>query len=202
MSNYLKKFGLLSLILLSLASLLFVYGCGSNNDDDPFSRTEEVNVPLGSFDLTGGSGQQGSLSVHAALAGNPVCGRVSMDDLLSDVSTWLDLSSIFDRIEIEQIRYHVITNNSTEDVTARLQMEDPSTSALADVASVSIPMGATPGWTTLPFAAGGSSILNHYLDKDNLGDSFDFCAAGSPDTSALSLTVEIELDVNVTVSVL
>ena len=199
MSNNLKRFGLLSLILLSLASLLLVYGCGSDDDNDPFSRTEQVDVPIGSFDLSGASGQ-GSLSVHAALAGNPVCGRVSMDDLLSDVSAWLELNGIFDNVDIEQIRYRITRNDSTAEITGILKMEDPFTHDYAPVGSVSIPEGATTDWATLPFVPGGSSILNHYLD--NLGDSFNFCAEGSPDTNELSLTIEIELDVNVTVSIL
>jgi hypothetical protein len=185
MTNKSKRLTFVILVLLTFASLMFFYGCG--DDDSLTSRTEEGTVSLGSFDLLGLAGpgvQQQQLSVVIAASGNnPSCGTTSLDALLSEDSSWNDLVSRITSVEI----------------TGSLQM-GPDMGSLADVGSVKIPAFATvTDWTALPFVEGGATIVQTYLD--NRGSSFTYCAQGSPDVAQLSLTIEIQLDINVTVSI-
>ncbi len=188
-------------MLLAMVSLVFVYGCGSSSSSDDnglLSYTEDVDVTLGSFDLAGGTGQ-GALA--AAGTGNPVCGATSLDLLLDGVSAWVDLNDVFDTIEIEQIRYRITNNTTSVPISGSLQMEDPNNpGSLTTVASVTIPTATNVSWSELPFTSGGAAIVNHYLN--NRSQSFQFCAEGSPDDASLAMTIEVQLNIDVTVSIL
>jgi hypothetical protein len=202
MTNKSKRLTFVILVLLTFASLMFFYGCG--DDDSLTSRTEEGTVSLGSFDLLGLAGpgvQQQQLSVVIAASGNnPSCGTTSLDALLSEDSSWNDLVSRIERIGIDQVRYRITRNDTSVEITGSLQM-GPDMGSLADVGSVKIPAFATvTDWTALPFVEGGATIVQTYLD--NRGSSFTYCAWGEPDVAALSLTIEIQLDINVTVSII
>jgi len=72
---------------------------------------------------------------------------------------------------------------------------------LTTVASIQIPANQViSDWTTLPFTDNGASVVQHYMD--NLDSSFLYCAEGQPNQSELSLTMELQLDLTVTVDLL
>ncbi len=186
----------LSLVLIAVP-LLFMFGCGDALNDLTTTEIDVNNINMGSFDLAYG-GQGLTLTTTS---GNPTCGNTSLNMLLDEVSAWADIDeSKIDSINLSNVQYQ-ISNNTTEDlVTGSLKMTSHITQQLTDIASVEIGATENVTWTSLNLTTEGESILEHYLNSRN--EMFDFCAQGTPDHTSLSMTIEIQAGVVVTVDLL
>lgn len=164
-------------------------------------KDEDVTVTLDSFNLVGTS--SGFVSGRAQITGNPACtaANTSLNALLAQVDNYDDFDNKLESLDINEVRYRITRNDTPTVVSGEFQMTDPTGGQLITVASVSIPAnGLVTEWTTLPFVGNGESVAQHYMD--NLDDSFLYCAEGSPNSSELSLTMELQLDLTVTIDVL
>lgn len=197
-----KKF--LLLFFAALVPSLFIFGCSGT--DDLLTTTQNVDVTLDSFQLTSappeGSSQLGRAAIAAATTGdNPSCGSTSLDSLLADNSDWEDIVDRLKDVEIDQVRYKVSNNMTGVPITGKLSLTDPVTSELTTIGEVYIDANANVNeWTSLPFVGNGQNIVNHYLS--NRGVTFEYCAEGSPNDESLSLTLEIQLGLEVVVKIL
>ena len=183
-------------IVFIVVPLLFMFGCGDALKDLTSRDIKDVEVDMGSFTLTGTGGGAG-LTLTAS-PGNPSCGTANLEELLASVSDYEDNQSHIDKIKIQDVQYRITINTTGVDVTGSLQMTDPNSGFLADIGSASIAANTTMGWTNLPFATGGESIIQYYLD--NRGSTFTYCAEGAPDDASLSMTIEMRSVVTITVS--
>ena len=195
------------LILLFIAVLvpsLFIIGCSET--DDLLTTKQDVDVTLDSFQLTysppAGASELGNTPTAAATTGdNPSCGTVNLNDLLADNPDWEDIADRIKSVEIDKVRYKVTNNLTAVPITGKLMLTDPTSSELTTVGEVSINANANvEEWTELPFVGNGKATVNHYLS--NRGVTFEYCAEGSPNDESLSLTLGIELGLDVVVKIL
>jgi hypothetical protein len=172
---------------------LLTAGCDSLTE-----REENVTINLDSFNLVGSS--SGALQARAIVTGNPGCtaSNVSLNGLLATTENFDEIDEFLESLDIRSVRYRISNNTTGSDITASFQMTDPATNQLTNVAAVSIPADTNVNeWATLPFLEGGASVAEHYMD--NRDSQFLYCVQGSPNSSDISLTMELQLDVNVTV---
>ncbi len=191
---------LLLLVIAVLVPSLFIVGCG---DDDILSTTEDVDIELDSFQLA--FNPAAPLVAAATTEGNPSCGTVSvsLDELLSENPDWEDFADRLKGINIDEVRYMVTNNTTSVPITGQLSLTDPDTGELTVVGAVDIDAFEETDvdvWTPLPFVEGGQNIVNHYLS--NRDATFDYCAEGDPNAADLSLTIGIQLGIDVTVKIL
>lgn len=195
------------LILLFIAVLvpsLLIIGCSGT--DDLLTTKQNVDVTLDSFQLTysppAGASELGNTPTAAATTvDNPSCGTVNLNDLLADNPDWEDIADRIKSVEIDKVRYRVTDNFTAVPITGQLKLTDPVTSALTTVGEVSIAANTNvEEWTDLPFVGNGKNTVNHYLS--NRGVTFEYCAEGSPNDESLSLTLGIELGLDVVVKIL
>ncbi len=184
----------LALSGLIAAALLTVSGCSDLDE-----RDENVTVTLDSFNLVGDGGDA---FTRAVFSGNPACteSSTSLDSLLDRADIDSDVREYLNTLSINQIQYRITANSTPAPIVGSMQMTDPATGNLTTVATVNIPEnGLVTEWTEFPFtdAEGGADIVQHYLS--NLNDDFKYCAEGSPNSSDLSLTLELRLNMTVTV---
>ena len=195
---------LLLLFIAVLVPSLFIAGCSGT--DDLLTTTENVDVTLDSFQLTysppAGSAEKIEVAkAAAATVDNPSCGTVNLNDLLADNPDWEDIADRIKKVEIDKVRYKVTNNLTAVPITGKLMLTDPVSSELTTVAEVSIAANANvEEWTELPFVGNGKDTVNHYLS--NRGVTFEYCAEGSPNDESLSLTLGIELGLDVVVKIL
>ncbi len=181
-------------VFIACVSLGILSSCSST--DDLTKRDIDINVVLDAFNLVGTGGIQ-SLAVSG---GNPSCSTdsVSINELLAQVDNMSEIEDFLDKMKISQVSYRITRNDTPVDITGALQMTDPNTNSIVDIASTTIPALTTvDAWTPLPFTSGGDEIVQHFLDQRS--ESFSYCAAGTPDDSQISLTIELRLDMVVTV---
>jgi len=185
---------------INLYPVLFIAaltaGCESLTETE-----ESVTITLDSFNLIGSSNT--SVLTRATITGNPGCsaGNTSLNTLLANVDNFDDIDEFLDSLDINAVRYRINNNSTSSDITASFQMTDPASSELADVASVNIPANTNiDEWTNLPFVDGGAGIAQHYMD--NRDSEFLYCAEGTPNSSDISLTMDLQLDLTVTVDLL
>lgn len=182
------------LIPLSLA-LTVLAGCDSITE-----RDVDVKVNLDTVNLVG-TGTEGLQ--RATVTGNPACtaSSTNLSSLLATADNYDDFDEYLEDVDINTVRYRVTQNSTPVDATGVFQMTDPATQQLTTVASIVIPANtSTDGFATFPFVDGGAAIVQHYMDNQNA--SFTYCAEGSPNSSELNMTIELQLDMNVTIDVL
>ncbi len=180
-------------LIASMSGILL--GCDSLTE-----REENVRIQLDSFNLIG---TNNSPLARALVTGNPACtaSMTSLNTLLVTVDNYDDIEEYLETLDINQVEYRISNNNTAVDAIGSMQMTDPATDQLTTVASINIPANTNvTDWTNLPFTDGGAAIVQHYMD--DLNDSFLYCAEGSPNTSDLSMTLELRLDLTVTVDLL
>lgn len=197
-----KKF--LFLLVALLVPSLFIAGCSGT--DDLLTTKQDVDVELDSFQITynppAGSSELGKAAIGAATTGdNPSCGSVNLSELLAENPDWEDIADRIKEVEIDNVRYKITNNLTNFDITGKLSLTDPVTKVLTTVGEVFIPANANvPDWTELPFIGNGKSTVNYYLS--NRGVTFDYCAEGSPNDDGLSLTLGIQMGLDVVVKIL
>lgn len=195
------------LILLFIAVLvpsLFIIGCSGT--DDLLTTKQDVDVTLDSFQLTysppaGASELEKAPTAAATTGDNPSCGSVNLNDLLAENPDWEDIADRIKTVEIDKVRYKVTNNLTDVPITGKLMLTDPVTSELTTVGEVSIAANTDiPDWTELPFVGNGKNTVNHYLS--NRGVTFEYCTEGTPNDESISLTIGIELGLDVVVKIL
>lgn len=197
---------LLLVFIAVLVPSLFIFGCSGT--DDLLTTTENVDVTLDTFQLTYAPPPESPKLVGAAITAaaiatgdNPSCGSTSLNSLLSDNSSWNDIADRLKKVEIDQVRYRVTNNLTGVLIAGKLLLTDPVTNELTSVGEVNIEANANvPDWTPLPFVGNGRDIVNHYLSNRDV--TFQYCAEGTPNAESLSLTIEIQLEVDATVKIL
>ena len=195
---------LLFLLVAVLVPSLFIAGCSGT--DDLVTTKQDVDVELDSFQITynppAGSSELGKAAIAAATTGdNPSCGSVNLSDLLAKNPDWEDIADRIKEVEIDNVRYKVTNNLTNVAITGKLSLTDPVTSVLTTVGEVSIPANTdVPDWTDLPFVGNGKNTVNHYLSNRDV--TFEYCAEGSPNDESLSLTLGIQLGLDVVVKIL
>ena len=181
--------------------LLFASVSGSLIGCDSLTEREEnVRIQLDSFNLIG---TNNSPFARAFVTGNPACtaSMTSLNTLLTTVDNYDDIEEYLETLDINQVEYRISNNNTAVDTVGSMQMTDPATDQLTTVASISIPANTNvTDWANLPFTDGGAAIVQHYMD--DLNDNFLYCAEGTPNSSDLSMTLELRLDLTVTVDLL
>ena len=180
------------IILLSILTA----GCDSLTE-----RNENVTVTLDSFNLVGSANS--AFQSRAVITGNPGCtaSNVSLNGLLATTENFDEIDEFLESLDIRSVRYRISNNTTSSDITASFQMTDPTSNQLTNIAAVSIAANTNvDDWITLPFLDGGAAIAQHYMD--NRASQFLYCAEGSPNSSDISLTMELQLDLNVTVDLL
>ena len=168
--------------------------------DDITKKDVDVEVDLGTFNLMGSDSE---FTVRATFSGNPACAasETSLNALLAQADNFDDIDDALDSVDIDSIRYRITRNNTAVAATGSVQMTDPTTEELVEVASVSIPANAlVSDWTEFPFVGNGEEVVEHYMD--NLDDSFLYCAQGSPNSNELDMTLQLQMDLTVTVDIL
>ena len=187
-----RRYGLLVTLF---SSALFLLGC-----ENLTKRSESVTIQLDTFNLVGNGGTD---MLRAVVTGNPACTaeNTSLNSLLAQVDNYDDIVDYLDSLDINQVQYRITSNNTPADTVGSMQMSDPDTGQLQTIASINIPENSlVEEWTALPFEDGGAAIAQHYMD--NLADEFLYCANGSPDESTLSMTLELRLQLTVTIDLL
>lgn len=175
--------------------LLLLQACDSITE-----RDEDVTVNLDSFNLVGGQSQG---LARATVTGNPACtaAPITLNSLLTSAENYDDFDEYLESIDINSVRYRITQNSTAVESNGTFQMTDPATGQLTTVASVSIPANTTSAtYAPLPFVDNGRTILQHYMD--NLDATFSYCAEGSPDTSELNMTMDLQLNMTVTIDIL
>lgn len=189
--SYLKR--TYTIIFISILAT----GCDSLTE-----REENVTINLDSFNLVGSS--SGAFQARAVVTGNPGCtaSNASLNGLLATTDNFDEIDEFLESLDIRSVRYRISNNTTNSDITASFQMTDPSSSnQLANVAAVTIPANTNVDeWATLPFIDAGASVAEFYMD--NRDSQFIYCIEGSPNSSNISLTMDLQLDVNVTVDLL
>lgn len=168
--------------------------------DDLTEKSEDVTVTLDSFNLVGNNGNAFS---RATVTGNPACtaSMTSLNSLLAQTDNFDDIKDKLESLDINQIQYRITANRTPVEASGLMQMTSPDTGQLTPVASVSIPAnGVVSDWTLFPFSENGASVVQHYMD--NLDANFLYCAEGRPNSSELSMTIELRLNMTVTVDLL
>ena len=181
---------------LLVGSSLVLQGC-----DDLTQREEDVAITLDTFNLIGTD--SGSIGARATVTGNPACtsSQINLNSLLAQVDNFDEIDEYLETLDVNAVRYRITQNSTPVEATGSMQMTDPATGNLVAIASVAVPANQTvDDWTALPFIGDGANILNHYLD--NRDANFLYCAEGSPNSADLSMTIQLQLDLLVTVDLL
>src|SRR3990170_6659416 len=187
-----------------LVPSLFIVGCSGT--DDLLTTNQDVDVTLDSFQLTysppAGASELGNTPTAAATTGdNPSCGSVNLNDILADNPDWEDIADRIKKVEIDKVRYKVTNNLTAVPITGKLMLSDPVTTELTTVGEVSIAANTDiPDWTELPFVGNGKNTVNHYLSNRDV--TFEYCTEGSPNDESISLTIGIQLGLDVVVKIL
>jgi len=185
--------------LITLASLFFLQAC-----DDLTQREEDVTITLDTFDLVGTDGAPlNGVNTRARVSGNPGCTaeQTSLNSLLAQVDNFDDFDDFLETIDLRTLRYRVSNNNTPVATSASMEMTDPATNELVTIASVEI--GANENFDdfrAFPFSDIGAATVTHFLD--NLDASFLYCVEGTPNSSELQMSIDLELDLVVTVDIL
>lgn len=186
-------------LLAAACAIMAIQGC-----EDLTTRDESVTIELDSFNLVGtGTAEGAAFTTRAVVSGNPACtaSQVSLNGLLAQVDNYDDIDEYLDTLDINSIRYRITANTTPVDASGVMQMTDNASGQLTTIASIDIPANQTVNeWTLFPFVEGGAAIVRHYMD--NRDAQFLYCAQGSPDRADLSMTIDLQMDLTVTVDLL
>ena len=189
---------LLLLFIVVLVPSLFFAGCG----DDLTTTSQDVAFKLDSFQLTytapsapASAEKVVAAKAAASTAGNPSCGSINIAELIADYSEFGRIKEV----KINEVRYTVSDNTTAGTITGKLSLTDPDsvTNELMTVAKVEIDGDVNE--SILPFVENGKDTVNYYLS--NRSKQFQYCAEAD-NVESLSLTLEIELDLEVVLKIL